>query len=428
MENTLLLVKRTGIKNMRKSYVHILGGYQTDFERNWSKEKKHIVAMMRESFEGSLADTDIDISDIDSAIVGNFTGELFTNQAILGAFFLEFSPQFNGLPTLRVEAACASGSIAILTAMSFIKAGLYDLICVIGVEQMKTVSAEKGAQFLGSASWFENEAQGIEFPFPALFGRLADEYDKRYGLDSKYLAAIVAKNFSNAKKNENAQTRKWYMSFEHANKVSQFNQIMWGNIKVSDCSQITDGSVCLYLCSEKYAREYAKKRNIDVSQIPVIRGWSHKTAPIEFSKKIADSFSEEYILPVTRATILEALSRANLKDCWDLDLIETHDCFSSSEYMAIDHFGLTEPGQSWKAIEEEIVQFGGKLPVNPSGGLIGCGHPVGATGVRQVLDAFKQVTGQAKAYQIENAKTVATLNIGGSATTNVCLVIGKPNF
>ena len=93
--------------------------------------------------------------------------------------------------------------------------------------------------------------------------------------------------------------------------------------------------------------------------------------------------------------------------------------------LAIDHFGLTEPGKSFEAIEEGVIELGGKLPINPSGGLIGCGHPVGATGARQLLDAYKQIAGTADDYQVENAKRVATLNIGGTATTNVCFVVNK---
>jgi acetyl-CoA C-acetyltransferase len=93
--------------------------------------------------------------------------------------------------------------------------------------------------------------------------------------------------------------------------------------------------------------------------------------------------------------------------------------------MAIDHFGLTKPGESWKAIEEGIIEIGDKLPINPSGGLIGCGHPVGATGVRQLLDVYKQVTGNAGEYQVDGAKKGATLNIGGTAATNVCIIIGS---
>jgi acetyl-CoA C-acetyltransferase len=128
---------------------------------------------------------------------------------------------------------------------------------------------------------------------------------------------------------------------------------------------------------------------------------------------------------MTRKAITDAYKGAGIKDCWDLDAIETHDCFTTTEYMAIDHFGLTPPGESWKALEEGIVNIGGKLPINPSGGLIGVGHPVGATGVRQVLDAYKQVSGKAGEYQVEGAQRVATLNIGGTATTNVCFVISS---
>jgi acetyl-CoA C-acetyltransferase len=159
--------------------------------------------------------------------------------------------------------------------------------------------------------------------------------------------------------------------------------------------------------------------------IPSIQGWGHTTAPIEFTTKVKDSKGGDYVLPWTRKAITDAYGRAGIKDCWGLDAIETHDCFTTSEYMAIDHFGLTEPGKSWQAIEEGVIEIDGKLPINPSGGLIGCGHPVGATGARQLLDAYKQVTDSAGNYQIDNARRVATLNIGGSATTNVCFIVGK---
>ena len=130
------------------------------------------------------------------------------------------------------------------------------------------------------------------------------------------------------------------------------------------------------------------------------------------------------MLPHTRQTIVDAFRRAGVKDCWGVQAIETHDCFTTSEYMAIDHFGLTKPGESWKAVEEGVIEMGGKLPINPSGGLIGCGHPVGATGTRQVLDAYLQLTGQCGDYQVDGAKKIATLNIGGSGTTSVAFVVG----
>ncbi len=212
--------------------VYILGGAQTDFARNWSKEGKHFVAMMREAVLGGLAATKIDPKEVQTAHVGNFAAELYAKQGHVGAFFVEIDPAFSGLPTSRHEAACASGSISIIAASAEIEAGRYDLACVIGVEQMKTVDSTTGGDYLGTAAWYEREAKGIEFPFPKLFGRLGDEYDKRYGLKDEHLAHISAVNYSNAKRNPNAQTRNWFMSESHAQHESKFNTVIGGRIKM----------------------------------------------------------------------------------------------------------------------------------------------------------------------------------------------------
>jgi len=405
--------------------VYVLGGAQTDFARNWSKERKHFVAMMREAVLGGLESTGIDAKEIETAHVGNFAAELYAKQGHLGAFFVEIDPAFSGLPTSRHEAACASGSIAILAASAEIEAGRYDLAAVVGVEQMKTVDPATGGDFLGTAAWYEREAQGIEFPFPKLFGRLGDEYDKRFGLKDEHLAHISAVNYSNAKRNPLAQTRNWFMSETHAQQTSKFNTPIGGRIKVSDCSQVTDGAVAVFLASEKYATQYAKRRKIKLEQLARILGWGHHTAPIEFDTKVAESRGNPYVLPHTRQAILDAFKRASVGSVKSISAIETHDCFTTSEYMAIDHFGITKPGESWKAIEEGAIELGGRIPVNPSGGLIGAGHPVGATGTRQMLDAFKQVTATAGNYQVENADKIAVLNIGGSGTTSCVFVVGK---
>src|SRR6266446_6249284 len=248
--------------------IYVLGGYQTDFGRNWNKENKHIVAMLREAVEGGLEATSLDPRDIEVGHVGNFAAELYAMQGHLGAFLVDVDPSFSGLPTSRHEAACASGSIAILAASAEIEAGRYDLAMVVGVEQMKTVDPAKGADFLGTAAWYEREAKGIEFPFPKLFGRLGDEYDKRFGLKEEHLAHISAVNYSNAKRNPLAQTRTWYMTEDHARACDKFNSVIGGRIKVSDCSQVTDGAATVFLASEKYAREYAKRRKLKLEQLP----------------------------------------------------------------------------------------------------------------------------------------------------------------
>ena len=410
--------------------VYVIGGYQTDFGRNWTKENKHFSALMREAVTGAMQSADIPAEDIESAHVGNFAAELYCMQGHLGAFFTEVDPAFSGLPTGRHEAACASGSIALLAASAEIEAGRYDLQAVVGIEQMKTVASSLGGSYLGTAAWYEKEAEGIDFPFPKLFGKLGDEYDKRYGLADEHLAEISRLNYDNAKLNPNAQTRTWYMNKEHALARDDMNAEVGGRIRLADCSQVTDGAVCVFLASREYAEKYASARGLSIDDIPRIKGWGHNTARLLFEDKVKESREAEYVLPHVRSTITSAMERAGVSDVFGegggvkIDGIETHDCFTTSEYMAIDHFGITAPGESWKAVEEGVLEIDGKMPINPSGGLIGAGHPVGATGVRQLLDAHKQVTGTAGDYQIEGAKNVQTLNIGGSGTTSVSFVVG----
>ena len=404
--------------------VYVLGGFQTDFARNWTKENKHFSALMRESVLGALERCEIAPEEVQSAHVGNFAAELYCMQGHLGAFFTEVHPAFSGLPTSRHEAACASGSIALLAAAAEIEAGRYDLQAVVGIEQMKTVSASKGGSYLGTAAWYEQEAAGVEFPFPKLFGRLGDEYDRRYGLKDEHLAEISRINYDNAKRNPNAQTRNWYMNKDHALCRTEDNPAVGGRIRISDCSQVTDGAVTVFLASRAYAERYARGRGLALEEIPRIKGWGHNTARLRFADKIAESASQPYVLPHVRATIVSAWKRAGIADVHGVDGIETHDCFTTSEYMAIDHFGITAPGESWKAVEAGWLEIGGKHPINPSGGLIGAGHPVGATGVRQLLDAVHQVTDRAGSYQVEGARNFQTLNIGGSGTTSVSFVVG----
>jgi acetyl-CoA C-acetyltransferase len=350
--------------------------------------------------------------------VGNFAAELYAMQGHLGAFLVQTNPAFRGLPTARHEAACASGSMATLAATAEIEAGRYDVALVVGIEHMKTVDAATGGDFLGTAAWYEKEAKGVSFPFPALFGQLGDEYERRFGLSDDHLTRISELNFANARRNPLAQTREWPPNPE------KMAQPLTGRIRIGDASQVTDGAVAIVIASRAYTERYVKARGGDMSSVSRIDGWGHRTATMSFAGKMAESAGNPYVLPHTRRAIEDAFQRAKLPDAWSLDAIETHDCFTTSEYMAIDHFGLTAPGESWKAIEDETIDFGGKLPMNPSGGLIGAGHPVGATGVRQLLDAHRQVTNSAGGYQVEGARRAATLNLGGSGTTSACFVVG----
>ena len=409
---------------MKQTPVYILGGAQSDFARNWTKESKHFVEVMRQTVLDGLATAKLEAREVETAHVGNFAAELYAKQGQLGAFFLEVDPVLRGLPTTRHEAACASGSVAILAASAEIEAGRYACAAVVGLEQMKTVDTVTGGDFLGTAGWYERECKGKDYPFPRLFGRLGDEYDKRFGLKDEHLARISAVNYANARRNPLAQTRGWPRSESDPQQREKFKQVLAGRIRVGDCSQVTDGCSVVFLASEKFATEHARRHGLKLEQLPRILGWGHHTASLEFDAKVAESKDHPYVLPHTRQAIVDAFARAEIKSVFDLNGIETHDCFTTSEYMAIDHFGLTKPGESWKAIEEGVIDFGGKLPINPSGGLIGGGHPVGATGVRQMLDCYRQVTATAGDYQVEGARRFAMLNIGGSGTTSCAFVVG----
>ena len=413
------------------SKVYILGGAQTDFERNWKKEGKGMVALLKEAMADGLENAGLTFDDVKvlngdnrvACFVGNFIAEKYVDQGHLGAFLTEVDPAFYGVPSARYEAACASSSVAIDAAATKIRADEYDVVIVVGWELMKTVESRIGGDYLGRAAYYDKEGRGIDLPFPKLFGKLADETLKKYPeLDEKRymdaLAKISVINYSNAKRNPLAQTRKWFMSYDQAStRDTETNPLVGGRLGVSDCSQVTDGAAVVVLCSERFLNERGYEGK------PIIKGYGHRTAPMLFEKKMADNEGSEYTLPWTRQACLDAYKRAGLT-VDDIDVFETHDCFTSSEYAAISAFGLTEPGHEYEAVESGLIAFDGDKPINPSGGLIGCGHPVGASGARMFLDLYKQVTGTAGAYQVNGVKNGMMLNIGGSATTNYVFIVG----
>lgn len=406
------------------SNVYILGGMQTDFARNWNREGLGIDALFKEALLGGISAANIEPEQIEVGHVGNFVGDLFVNQGLLGGFFGQLCPELASIPTSRHEAACASGSIAMLAAMRDIEAGHYDTACVLGLELMRNVDGKTGADYLGAAAWRGREATNCQYPWPHLFDRITREYEQRYGIDDQHLASIAQINFDNARRNPNAQSRQWQFSEGCFSSDETLNPSIEGRVRKLDCGQITDGAACVILASEKAARQHAEKQGIALADIPRIKGWGHRSAPILLEQKLQNSHNQPLIFPHANATINEAIHRAGFNQVTDLDGLETHDCFTVTEYMAIDHSGLTAPGESWKAIAEGRIHRDGDFPINASGGLIGLGHPVGATGVRMALDCAKQVTGKAGDYQLKQAQNMLTFNVGGSTTTCVSLVIG----
>ncbi|MGI9605705.1 MAG: acetyl-CoA acetyltransferase [Acidimicrobiales bacterium] len=397
--------------------VWILGGHQTDFARNLAKSNEGIEDLVRDTVHAAAADAGVDVSDIESIHVGNAFGQLYTGQGHLGAMPATVIPELWGIPSMRHEAACASTSMATLSAMAEIESGRYDCVLVLGVEQEKTMPGPQAAAVQEAAAWVGEDTEGATYIWPETFDRIADEYDHRYGIDDAHLRAIGELNLRNAKDNPNAQTRGWELTSDSCGTDDRVNPVVSGRLRRNDITQITDGAAAIVLVSDRWLEARSNRPKSRIA------GWGHSTVGLGLDQKLRRSQDDMYVMPHVRTAITDAMARAGIEGVADLDLIETHDCMTPSEYMAIDHFGITDPGQSWKAIEDGDLERGGRIPVNPSGGLIGGGHPVGATGARMLLDATKQVSAGAGDYQVADAGRAATLNIGGSTATTACFVV-----
>ena len=401
--------------------VFVLGGVQTDFARHLAREGTGLDQLTGELIDHVVDAAAIDIADIGSIHVGNAFGELFTGQAQMGALPATARPALWGVPASRHEAACASGSIAVLSAMTDIESGRYDCVLVLGIEQERNVSGETGAKHMGAAAWVGHEGESARYVWPHMFSRIADAYDERWGLSHHHLAAIAKKNLANARRNPLAQTRGWNWTDATLGDDDPANAIVEGRLRRYDCAQVTDGAAAVILASPAFAAAHAARTGRKAARIS---GWGHRTAALGLEAKLArHTDTTQLLLPHLARAVTDALGRAGVPEVTALDGVEVHDCFTITEYMAIEHLGLAAPGEAWKQIEGGVHDATGGLPINPSGGLIGGGHPVGATGVRMLVDAAHQVTGTAGDCQVEGATKFATLNIGGSGTTAVCFVV-----
>ncbi len=404
--------------------VYVVGAGRTDFKRHFKKEGKTIRDIILESARGAIADAGVDPLDIQSGVVGNFAAGLFTRQLHLGAFLTEIDTKLRGIPTLHVEAACASGGVAVLTAAQQIMAGIHDVVLVVGAEQQKTMPPADGSDVLLAAGDYDSEkARYGEFAIPKLFAHIAQAYKERHGLTNEDLARVAVKNRAHARKNPLAQTRDKPMTLEQACTVSAENPQFAPPLKSSDCSQITDGGAALILCSEKFAKKLRK---------PSIRllGYGHTTDHLAIDKKDVPEFS------IARKAADQAYVMAGLQPR-DMNAAEVHDCFSISEIVAYEILRFAPPGGGPKLLESGATMLPflrndsairdpqSAIPINPGGGLMGDGHPVGATGVRQVVEAYCQLMQAAGERQVPNTKRYLTFNMGGTMTTTVVMIWGR---
>src|SRR3982074_1408735 len=268
--------------------VYILGGGHTDFKRNLKKEGKTIRHLIIEAGKKAIDDAKIDPGEIQAGGVGNFNAGQFTKQLQLGAFIPEIDPKLHGIPTMHTEAACASGSLSVLLGAQWIMGGFYDVVLVVGAEQQKTMSSLDGSDVLGAAADYHVEKPEYgDFMFRKLCGRIAQIYIDKYGASEKELSWVAFKNYAHARLNPLAQMRDADLTYDCASQVSDKNPSVAPPLKVSDCSQITDGSAALVLVSGKYL----DKHGIDKSKLVRLLGYGLATDYLALEKKDAPTFS-----------------------------------------------------------------------------------------------------------------------------------------
>src|SRR6476660_9610220 len=285
--------------------VWIAGSYQSDFARNYAREGLEISDMVAEAVDGTLTSAGLEPEDVESIHVGNAFGQLFTGQGQLGARPATVEPRLWGKPAARHEAACASGSVAVLAATAEIEAGRYDCILVLAVEQERNVPGKDAPKHLGAAAWIGHEGQDATFMWPYMFSQLADEYDRRYGLDNQHLHAIAELNMRNAKDNPLAQTRKWEFGPGGFAEDDHDNPVVEGRLRRTDCAQVTDGVAGLLLVSDRFRASKPRQKQPRTR----IAGWGHGTAGLPLQPKLDRSRAEKYVFPHVRNVVTDAFRR-----------------------------------------------------------------------------------------------------------------------
>jgi acetyl-CoA C-acetyltransferase len=338
---------------------------------------------------------------LDSLYVGCMSSGLFVGQEHVGALMADYLGM-QGLPAVRVESACASGGMAFRQAFIEVTSGLSEIVLAGGVEKMTDCSGSDATFALATAADQEYEVfHGATFP--GLYAMMAHAHMHKYGTTREMLSAVAVKNHKNGSKNPNAQ-----YPFEVTTDQVARSVMIADPLRILDCSPITDGAAAVIVTSEEVAKKLGK---------PYIKvtGSGVGTDYIALAQR-------DDITAIKSATLAakEALKMAD-KTIDDVQFAEVHDCFTIAEIMVAESIGKFEPGKAGQAILAGETSLEGSFPMNSSGGLKAKGHPVGATGVAQVVEVYKQLTGQAEnGRQIPNSPKIGMAqNMGGSGASSV---------
>ncbi len=380
----------------------IVGWAHTPFGKHESEDPESLI--VRVAVE-ALSDAGLEPGEVDEIVVGQFN-EGFSPQAFPASLVLQADERFRFKPATRVENACATGTAAIHQGLKTIEAKRGRFVLVVGVEKMTGLPGPEIGGVLLKASYLKEEAE-IEGGFAGVFGRIAQQYYQKHGDQTEALAMIAAKNHKNGVANPLAQLRK-DLGFEFCRDVSEKNPIVAGPLKRTDCSLVSDGAAAVVLADVETA--------LSMDKAVIFRAAAQANDYLPMSKRDITLFEG------CEVAWKRALSQARL-GLDDLDLVETHDCFTVAELLEYEAMGLTPRGQGAKAILEGWTQKDGKLPVNPSGGLKSKGHPIGATGVSMHIMASMQVLGRAEDMQVRDAKLAGIFNMGGAAVANYASIL-----
>lgn len=382
--------------------VAIVGVGMAKFGELWDKNLRDITL---EAGMYTIFDAGVPGSDIDGMVIGNMSAGRFTGQEHLGAQAVDLSG-LGDIPAYSVEAACASGGAAVRHAYMSIKSGEHDVMLVLGSEKMSDVNQTEAMNTISVASDWEWEGM-FGATFPALYAFMARRHMSEYGTTEEHLALPTVKNHANAVHNEFAQ-------FQRAVpiEVVMKSGMLADPLRVLHSSPVTDGAAGLVICREDLAKKY--------TDTPIY---------IESSEQRTDTLALHDRKSITTFNAVVSSTKSALKEASlelkDIDVLELHDSFSIGEIMLTEDVGIAKKGEGGKALEEGITEIGGKFPVNTSGGLKARGHPIGATGVAQIVELALQLRGDADKRQVDGAEKGLAVNLGGTGATSIVHIVGR---
>jgi acetyl-CoA C-acetyltransferase len=384
--------------------VHIVGWAHSQFGRQPNEDLESLLIRVAGP---AIADAGLGVTDIDAIFVGVFNNG-FSRQGFEAALVGAGMPELAGLPSTRLENACATGSAALFAAIDRIEAGRARTALVIGAEKMTDPPAhELNSILLAGCHRRTEESAGS---FAGIFAGLADRYADRYGDPHETMARIAAKNHRNGLANPYAHLRR-DLSVEFCATASEQNPVVSGRLLRTDCSMVSDGSAALVLATDDVAKT--------VPRAVRIRGRAQAGDHLAVASR-PDPLALEGAARAFREALAEADTRLE-----DLDLLETHDCFTIAELLQMEAFGLAPPGEAADLLSSGATEREGRLPVNVSGGLKAKGHPLGATGVSQHVMAAMQLAGEAGGMQLDGPERAAVFNMGGAAVANYATVLER---